>query len=408
MPLRILLVAYADYPGTMAASKHVQRYARGLQLAGDEVVVVGHARDGGQRLAGVDAHGVRFDSFLLPPASKLLGSYLSRIRDFTRGMLLKLDELLARETYDACIYHGRSWIVGRALWDVARRHGIATFPYPVEWHGATLTHVVSGAQLDIALFRARVLPRADGVLAISRFWETWCRDRGVPCVLIPGFADLVPGAAPPTRSPASKPFKIVFVGTWQPRELPETIFEGLKLAIDRGVDLQFVIVGNVGRHRNERDAVRALDGLPELKKRMVFTGWVTDEQLTEHLRTASAFVLLRDESRETRALFPTRLPEYLASANPVILSTAGDLPLYVRHRESAWLIPAGHAPRELADAVVQLASDEEERRRIGLGGWRVASEALSVQHLGWKLHNFIQSVVDDSHAEPGATEQRRR
>jgi glycosyltransferase involved in cell wall biosynthesis len=171
------------------------------------------------------------------------------------------------------------------------------------------------------------------------------------------------------------------------------MFEGLAQAIERGVELQLVIVGRVGKHRDERDAVAALERLPELKKRTVLTGWVTDEQLAEHLRTAGAFVLLRDQDRETQALFPTRLPEYLLSANPVILSDAGDLPLYVRHRESAWVIPAGHAPSELADAVVALASDEPLRQRIGLAGWHEAVGKLSLEVLGRKLHDFLASVV---------------
>ena len=394
--MKVLIVAYADYPGGMAASNHVQRYALGLQLAGDDVTVVGYVRDDLRPLSGKDSRGVRYESFRLPREAKLLGSYLGRIRAFTRGVATKLEELLARETFDACIYHGRSWIVGRALWRICRRRGIRVFPYPVEWHGATFTRVLTGAQLDTALFRWRMLPSSDGVLAISRFWETWCRRIGVPCVLIPGFADLPPGATPPLQTPAAKPFKIVFVGTWQPRELPVTMFEGLHQAVDRGVDVQLVVVGRVGKHRDEREAVAALERMPELKKRTTLTGWVTDEQLAEHLRTAGAFVLLRDDDRETRALFPTRLPEYLTSANPVILSDAGDLPLYVRHRESAWVIPAGNAPRELADAVVQLASDEAERQRIGMGGWRAASERLSLEHLGRKLHNFLQSVMAKS------------
>lgn len=393
--MKVLIVVYADYPGTIAASNHVQRYALGLQLAGDDVTVVGYLLKDDVALSGRDSRGVRYESFRLPRGPKWLGSYLSRIKAFTRGMTSRLEELLSRETFDACIYEGRSWIVGRALWKIARRHGMAIFPYPVEWHGPTMSRVLGGAQLDTALFRRRLLPRSDGVIGISRFWQRMCEARNVPFVLIPGLADLLPDAQPPATRTAARPFPVVFVGTWIGREMPQTIFQGLQLAIERGVDLQFVVVGRVGQKREEQAAVAALEARPQLKQRTVRVGWVSDEQLAEHLRTAGAFVLLRPQDRETDALFPTRLPEYLISGNPVILSDAGDLALYVRHRESAWVIPAGNAPSELADAVAALASDEALRQRIGLNGWQAALEYLSLGPLGRKLHDFLESVVKD-------------
>jgi glycosyltransferase involved in cell wall biosynthesis len=184
----------------------------------------------------------------------------------------------------------------------------------------------------------------------------------------------------------------VFVGSFHPRELPETMFEGLQVAIQRGVELELVIIGN---KRNGGRALARLEAMPELSNRTTFTGWISDEQLAEHLGSASAFVLLRKDDRETRALFPTRLPEYLVTGNPVVLSAAGDLPIYLRHRESAWIIPPGDAPEALADAIVHLANNDDERQKIGRGGFDVARRMLSIQPLGERLYEFLGRVLSD-------------
>ena len=123
--------------------------------------------------------------------------------------------------------------------------------------------------------------------------------------------------------------------------------------------------------------------------------------MTDQLKQAHAFVLLREENRETQALFPTRLPEYLSLGIPVILSKAGDLPLYLEHRKSAWLIPPGHAAEDLAQAIHHLATHEDDRRAIGRGGWEVASSTLSCEKLGGELLAFLRSVVRRPAEEPG-------
>jgi glycosyltransferase involved in cell wall biosynthesis len=158
------------------------------------------------------------------------------------------------------------------------------------------------------------------------------------------------------------------------------------------VDVRLIVVGKVGNTSWERPARQAFDRCAKLKARTEFTGFVDEAQLQSHLASAHAFVLLREECRETRALFPTRLPEYLLSANPVICSTAGDLPCYLTHRQSAWLIPPGDAPGALADALCHLAAHEPERRAIGRGGRAAALEHMSYPVLGSRMAQFLETL----------------
>ena len=402
--MKVLILLFCEYPGGSAAAFHGQRIALGLKANGAEAMVLGfHLRErGNETKTGTDERGVAFRTFPVRRHWPLIPSYLPLASSFGRAAARELDEMLARERWDAIIYYGRSWVAARHFLKAVQRHGVPVIPYQVEWHGFAPYLLANGQLTDWALYRKLILPHAPAMIGISRFWKRWADERRIPNVVIPSFADVDPNRPPPERvRKPGDPFHIVFVGGWVPRELPRTLFDGLERAIDLGVDVRLTFVGDVGRSRIERPAERDFRTRTKLKDRTTFAGWLSGQALTNQLSQAHAFVLLREENRETQALFPTRLPEYLALGIPVVVSTAGDLPLYLEHRKSAWLIPPGHAPQELAQAIHHLATHEDERRAIGRGGWEVASTTLAFETLGRELLAFLRSVVRQGAEQAG-------
>jgi glycosyltransferase involved in cell wall biosynthesis len=407
--MKVLILLFCEYPGGSAAAFHGQRIALGLTAAGAQAKVLGfHPRERGGTVEGTDDRGISYRTFPVQRHWRLIPSYLPLAASFGNAAARELDELLSRERWDAVIYYGRSWVAARRFVKVTKRHGVPVIPYQVERHGFAPHLFANGQLTDWAMYRRFILPRSPGMIGISRFWKRWADAKHIPNVIIPAFADVDPNRTPVAASRAAdEPFHIVFVGGWGPRELPRTLFDGLERAIDRGVDVRLTVVGDVGGSRIERPAQKDFRKRTRLKGRTAYTGWLSGEPLRNQLSQAHAFVLLREENRETQALFPTRLPEYLALGIPVILSTAGDLHLYLEHQKSAWLIPAGHAPEDLAQAIVQLASNDEQRRAIGRGGWEVAAGRLSCERLGRELYSFLRGIVqprsvveDDSSLAP--------
>ena len=140
------------------------------------------------------------------------------------------------------------------------------------------------------------------------------------------------------------------------------------------------------------------------KDRIRMMGWVSDDVLQREMAAADAFVLLRSDDRETRALFPTRLPEYLATGKPVILSDAGDLAFYVQHQRSAWVIPPGDRPDALAEAIAHLATHPQEAREVGLGGREALVQSFSQEKLSQRIVEFFSSC--GCRRDPAAAETK--
>jgi glycosyltransferase involved in cell wall biosynthesis len=161
----------------------------------------------------------------------------------------------------------------------------------------------------------------------------------------------------------------------------------------KGFPIQYTAIGKVGSTPMERAAMNTYRRDPILRKIVRITGWVDEAQKEELLESADVFVLLRRQNRETAALFPTRHPEYLSHARPVIASSSGDLSLYLQHKESAWLIPGDDDGSFLSEAMCELYNDPELANAIGRGGLAQAIDSFSIEGNGAKMSEFIHAVI---------------
>jgi glycosyltransferase involved in cell wall biosynthesis len=111
--------------------------------------------------------------------------------------------------------------------------------------------------------------------------------------------------------------------------------------------------------------------------------------------------------------FGLAVAEAMACGLPVIASRVGGLPELVRHQETGLLVPPGD-PWALAEAIDQLASQPEVRRRMGEAARRQAAlfdtRLSAAQHLDWCERSQPNRSADDpgreQDAEPWRTVRR--
>lgn len=70
---------------------------------------------------------------------------------------------------------------------------------------------------------------------------------------------------------------------------------------------------------------------------VIFTGKVAAEELPNYLVNASILALSRPDSLQARNGFPTKLGEYLATGNPVLVTNVGEIPLFIKHGENGFI-----------------------------------------------------------------------
>jgi glycosyltransferase involved in cell wall biosynthesis len=386
------LIVYAGkYDGTTAGARRVRQLAMGLREAGDGACVISYHR--GSRTTEdsiswmTDQWGVDHASVPVTDGSirnpRVLWDALtvsSRLGDMAT-------KALRQRGFDRVLLYGSSWTGLRAV--VGRMHRAAV-PMVADlnewflWDQRPLMVV-----LDQNLFRRFAAPRLAGIAGISVFWDDYARRLGKPVILIPALGD---DEFEDLEAPSSDVFNLVYVGVLFRRDLPLTMIDGVRAAAQRGCKFRFIILGRPNLFPAATEALRQLQADPLLHNRVEITGWVERERLREVYREAGAFLLLRGNDWESRASFPTRLPEFLASGRPVITSMTGDAAFHLQHRQNAWLLPEGHEPERLADAICHLAVHREEATQIGRAGRVVARKEFCFRVHGQRLKEFLDRL----------------
>ena len=153
-------------------------------------------------------------------------------------------------------------------------------------------------------------------------------------------------------------------------------------------DINLLIVGPKKQFfKGENDNVELVKELG-IDKRVFFTGVVPASEIPEILVNAEVLVLKRPNTLQNQAGFPTKLGEYLASGNPVLCSSVGDIPLFLKDMESALLFNPDDE-EAFVKKLLWLLEHPAEGRIIGIKGQQVAEEFFNAESETNKLMNII-------------------
>lgn len=156
-------------------------------------------------------------------------------------------------------------------------------------------------------------------------------------------------------------------------------------------DIKFYIIGPTKQvYKDEQDNVKLVHDLG-LDDRVVFTGMKPAREVPQLLVNAVALFLTRPNTLQNRAGFSTKLGEYLASGNPVVAAGVGDIPLFLKDRENAFVYkPEDYEAVE--EAMEYILAHPLESQKIGLEGKMVAEKYFNYLNETRKLiRSFTKS-----------------
>lgn len=112
-----------------------------------------------------------------------------------------------------------------------------------------------------------------------------------------------------------------------------------------------------------------------VEKRVKFTGMISSDRLPQMLVNANVLALARPQSRQAKYGFPTKLGEYLLTGNPVVVTSVGDIPLFLENEVSAYLVKPD-CINGFADQLEKSLSDSKAIQ-IGENGRKIAKQYFS-------------------------------
>lgn len=128
-----------------------------------------------------------------------------------------------------------------------------------------------------------------------------------------------------------------------------------------------------------------------IEHKVVFTGTVTRDNMPEYLCNASILALARPTSLQAKGGFPTKLGEYLATGNPVVVTKVGEIPDYLKDGESAFLAEPDSA-EAFAEKLDYVLSHPEIAKSVGLKGREIALKYFNYKTQAKRIINFIDKL----------------
>ncbi|MBK8019886.1 MAG: glycosyltransferase family 4 protein [Chloroflexi bacterium] len=224
------------------------------------------------------------------------------------------------------------------------------------------------------------------------------------------------GKAPLSRTPDA-PRRILFVGRVSPEKGVHVAIEAFKKVRQRIDNVVLDIAGPLGSappefliklDRDPRVADlmkyygedgkqdRYYDELqamipPELKSSIIFHGTVRHEALADYYRNADIYI-----NSSLSEAFPLPIGEAMACGAPVVAARVGGIPDMVIHGETGLLFEIDRAD-QLADALVDMLSDDTRRAAFGQRGRQHILTHFTWDHIGQQLVTEFDRLV----AQPG-------
>lgn len=153
-------------------------------------------------------------------------------------------------------------------------------------------------------------------------------------------------------------------------------------------DLHLKIIGKIHTQYDKELIDKLLEDL-SIFDYVDMTGIVPSTLMPQMLKNAELLVLTRQLNLQTQCGFPTKLAEYLLTENPVVITTTGDIPLFLKNGESALLAEPCNI-QQIADKIIWALMHKEDASIIGIRGAAVAAESFNYITESRKMLDFIK------------------
>jgi len=154
-------------------------------------------------------------------------------------------------------------------------------------------------------------------------------------------------------------------------------------------DVQLYIVGATPWDKDNNENYNLIEKLG-LGNKVVFTGVVDAHIMPQILKNAEILVLARPDNIQSKYGFPTKLGEYLLSGNPVVVTSVGDIPRYLKDGENA-LLAIPDSPQSMADKIIWALEHKKDTISIGDNGRKTALEFFNPTIEAEHILNIINS-----------------
>lgn len=169
------------------------------------------------------------------------------------------------------------------------------------------------------------------------------------------------------------------------------LIEAFSTITNKFPDLKLVLVGN---NTNKTGIKETLDAIEKYKlsEKVIFTGLVEREMMPVILCNAEILVVSKPDNEQNSGNFPIKIGEYLATGVPIVVTSVGEIPLFVKDGESGFLATPGSAT-SFAEKMEEALNNKEQAKKAGRNGRKIAEDNFDYRKVSKIMADYIEEAT---------------
>lgn len=168
------------------------------------------------------------------------------------------------------------------------------------------------------------------------------------------------------------------------------LLDAFEIVHQQRPDFKLLMIGS-GRGKVFEEVMQYYKSL-QAAGNIVFTGMISRDEMPSYLVNAEILALARPANKQAEGGLPTKLGEYLATGNPVVITDVSDISKYLKDHVSAYIaVPDSH--KAFANKLLDAINNPREAAVIGKAGQQVANEEFDYLSISRKLISYIDELV---------------
>lgn len=238
-------------------------------------------------------------------------------------------------------------------------------------------------------FKMYLAKRASGMLVISQALRDFFYKKGVTKIEV---VNMFVDATRFEIQDKEKNIKyIAYCGTVSPfKDGVDCLIKAFEIFNKKHTEYRLKIIGRF-ESPDAESIVRNLARDLGLSDCIDFTGIVMPDEMPELLLGASMLALARPNNRQAQFGFPTKLGEYLATGNPVVVTNVGEIGVFLHDGENCRMARPGDA-EDFAEKMIWVAENPEASKIIGAKGKELTRTEFSAVEQSKKALTFMNTI----------------
>jgi glycosyltransferase involved in cell wall biosynthesis len=253
----------------------------------------------------------------------------------------------------------------------------------------TVTSQSKRKQLLLKYYMNKLLPKFDAVFVISNKLVQYIGQYNKAVKKLVTLVDLS-FFKPEKQSPYSFPY-VGYCGTISGnKDGVPILIEAFAGITNKFPALKLVLVGNNSNKAAIKETLDAVEKY-KLQDKVIFTGLVEREMMPVILCNAEILVVSKPDNEQNSGNFPIKIGEYLATGVPVVVTSVGEIPLFIKDGESGYLATPGSAS-SFAQKMEEALSNKKTATAAGLNGRKIAEENFDYRKVSKIMAEYIEEI----------------